>query len=135
MEELDRINIQTTSSEGQSVQTVVNNGPINLTTQVSDVSQIQTVMQENVSHISSIINNPFVEVTSVNGQTGDVITEPVMEDFRTNHYYLANTIVNYNGMLFLAKNTFTSTNVFDADDWYTLDITSSKVLTGQLQKT
>ena len=135
MENLDRIDIQTTSSEGQSVQTVVNNGPINLTTQVSDVSQIQTVMQENVSPISSIINNPFVEVTSVNGQTGDVITEPVMEDFRTNHYYLANTIVNYNGMLYWAKNTFTSTNVFDADDWYTLDIASSKVLTGQLQKT
>ncbi len=135
MENLDRIDIQTTSSEGQSVQTVVNNGPINLTTQVSDVPQIQTVMQENVSPISSIINNPFVEVTSVNGQTGDVITEPVMEDFRTNHYYLANTIVNYNGMLYWAKNTFTSTNVFDADDWYTLDIASSKVLTGQLQKT
>ena len=29
MEELDRINIQTTSSEGQNLQTVVNNGPIN----------------------------------------------------------------------------------------------------------
>ena len=111
MEELDRINIQTTSSEGQTLQTVVNNGPINLTTQVSDVPQIQTVMQENVSPISSIINNPFVEVTSVNGQTGDVITEPVMEDFRTNHYYLANTIVNYNGMLYWAKKAMNTTTV------------------------
>lgn len=135
MDNLDRIDIQTTSSEGQSIQTVVNDGPISLTTQVSDVPQIQTVMQENVSPISSIINNPFVEVTSVNGQTGDVITEPVMEDFKTNHYYLANTIVNYNGMLYWAKNNFTSTSSFDADDWNTLDISSSKVLTGQLQKT
>lgn len=96
--------------------------------------QIVTTITEG-NAISTVVDAPWVSVTSVNGMTGDVITEPVMENFQTNHYYPKNTIVNHNGMLYWAKNTFTSTNVFDADDWYTLDITSSKVLTGQLQKT
>lgn len=96
--------------------------------------QIVTTITEG-NAISTVVDAPWVSVTSVNGMTGDVITEPIMENFQTNHYYPKNTIVNHNGMLYWAKNTFTSTNVFDADDWYTLDITSSKVLTGQLQKT
>lgn len=96
--------------------------------------QIVTTITEG-NAISTVVDAPWVSVTSVNGMSGDVITEPIMENFQTNHYYPKNTIVNHNGMLYWAKNTFTSTNVFDADDWYTLDITSSKVLTGQLQKT
>lgn len=96
--------------------------------------QIVTTITEG-NAISTVVDAPWVSVTSVNGMTGDVITEPIMENFQTNHYYPKNTIVNHNGMLYWAKNTFTSTNIFDADDWYTLDITSSKVLTGQLQKT
>lgn len=96
--------------------------------------QIVTTITEG-NAISTVVDAPWVSVTSVNGMSGDVITEPIMENFQTNHYYPKNTIVNHNGMLYWAKNTFTSTNVFDADDWHTLDITSSKVLTGQLQKT
>lgn len=96
--------------------------------------QIVTTITEG-NAISTVVDAPWVSVTSVNGMSGDVITEPIMENFQTNHYYPKNTIVNHNGMLYWAKNTFTSTNSFDADDWYTLDITSSKVLTGQLQKT
>lgn len=96
--------------------------------------QIVTTITEG-NAISTVVDAPWVSVTSVNGMSGDVITEPIMENFQTNHYYPKNTIVNNNGMIYWAKNTFTSGGSFDADDWYTLDITSSKVLTGQLQKT
>lgn len=123
MEELDRINIQTTSSEGQTLQTVVNNGPINLTTQVSDVPQIQTVLQDNISLIASVINNPFVEVTSVNGMTGDVITEAQILGFVANKFYKANTIISYDGNLYWAKQDFTSTDVFDVNDWNLIEAT------------
>lgn len=123
MEEIDRINIQTTSSEGQTLQTVVNNGPINLTTQVSDVPQIQTVLQDNISPIASVINNPFVEVTSVNGMTGDVITEAQILGFIANKFYKANTIISYNGNLYWAKQDFTSTDVFDVNDWNLIEAT------------
>lgn len=123
MEELDRINIQTTSSEGQTLQTVVNNGPINLTTQVSDVPQIQTVLQDNISPIVSVINNPFVEVTSVNGMTGDVITEAQILGFIANKFYKANTLISYDGNLYWAKQDFTSTNVFDINNWNLIQVT------------
>lgn len=123
MEEIDRINIQTTSSEGQTLQTVVNNGPINLTTQVSDVPQIQTVLQDNISPIASVINNPFVEVTSVNGMTGDVITEAEILDFISNHFYKKNTLISHSGNLYWAKQDFTSGSSFDVNDWNLIEAT------------
>lgn len=123
MEELDRINIQTTSSEGQSVQTVVNNGPINLTTQVSDVPQIQTVIQDNIPPISSVINNPFVEVTSVNGMTGDVITEAEILSFIPYKFYKQNTLISYNGNLYWAKEDFTAGASFVRSDWNLIEAT------------
>ena len=123
MEELDSINIQTTSSEGQSVQSVINNGPINVTTQVSDVPQIQTVMQDNVSTISSVINNPFVEVTSVNGMTGDVITETFIYSFEPYRFYKANTLISYNGNLYWAKQDFDAGATFNSSDWNMIEAT------------
>lgn len=123
MEELDRINIQTTSSEGQNLQTVVNNGPINLTTQVSDVPQIQTVLQDNISPITSVINNPFVEVTSVNGMTGDVITEAEIFSFIPHKFYKQNTLISYDGNLYWAKQDFTTGASFVRSDWNLIEAT------------
>ena len=123
MEELDRINIQTTSSEGQNLQTVVNNGPINLTTQVSDVPQIQTILQDNISPIASVINNPFVEVTSVNGMTGDVITEAEIFSFISHKFYKQNTLISYDGNLYWAKEDFTSGDSFVRSDWNLIEAT------------
>lgn len=123
MEELDRINIQTTSSEGQTLQTVVNNGPINLTTQVSDVPQIQTVLQDNISPITSVINNPFVEVTSVNGMTGDVITEAEIFSFMPHKFYKQNTLISYDGNLYWAKQDFTTGASFVRSDWNLIEAT------------
>ena len=123
MEELDRINIQTTSSEGQNLQTVINNGPINLTTQVSDVPQIQTVLQDNISPITSVINNSFVEVTSVNGMTGDVITEAEILSFVPHKFYKQNTLISYDGNLYWAKEDFTSGDSFIRSDWNLIEAT------------
>lgn len=123
MEELDRINIQTTSSEGQNLQTVVNNGPINLTTQISDVPQIQTILQDNISPITSVINNPFVEVTSVNGMTGDVITEAEIFSFIPHKFYKQNTLISYDGNLYWAKQDFTSGDSFVRSDWNLIEAT------------
>lgn len=117
MEELDRISIQTTSSEGQSLQTVINPTNVNLITQVADVPQIQSILQDNTAILSSVVNAPFVEVTSVNGRTGDVITEPMLEDFAPNTYYRKNTLVSYGGSLYFANDNFTSGSSFDGDDW------------------
>lgn len=128
---------------GSSIETQITDGP-NLVSQmnentnsiqsvVQDVPQIQTVLTDNVSNISSIINAPFVEVTSVNGMTGDVITEPIMQNYQNNHYYPQNTIVNYNGIIYWAKNTFTSGSSFDSTKWYTVSVSAYKNLGGQLQ--
>lgn len=114
---MDTQPIQTKIVENKTLlQTVLNNG-FNVNTFVQDVPQIQTVLRDNVATVSSIINAPFVEVTSVNGMTGDVVTEPIMQTFQPNHYYLKDTLVNYNNVLYWAKATFTSGNTFDASDW------------------
>lgn len=130
---------------GSSIETQIVDGP-NLISQVQenqsvlqtivqDVPQVQTVLVDNVSNISSIINAPFVEVTSVNGMTGDVITEPIMQNYQNNHYYPQNTIVNYNGVIYWAKNTFTSGDSFDSTKWDTVSVSAYKNLGGQLQLT
>ena len=128
---------------GSSIETQIVDGP-NLVSQVQenqnilqtvvqDVPQIQTVLTDNVNNVSSVINAPFVEVTSVNGMTGDVITEPIMQNYQNNHYYPQNTIVNYNGVIYWAKNTFTSGNSFDSTKWNTVSVQAYKNLGGQLQ--
>jgi len=87
---------------------------------VQDVPQVQTILQNGIN-VSSQINAPFVEVTSVNGMTGDVIIEAEILDFEANKYYRKNTLVNYDGRLYWAKENFTSGNTFDSDDWYIVE--------------
>ena len=123
MSEIREYTINTTSQEGQSIQTTVNDNPIQLTTQVQDVPQIQSVIQDNTVTVSSVINNPFVEVTSVNGMTGDVITEAEILDFISNHFYKKNTLISHSGNLYWAKQDFTSTSVFDVNDWNLIEAT------------
>lgn len=117
----ERLNntIETQINDGNTIvsQIVDNNQP--LQTVVQDVPQVQTVLQNGIS-VSSQINAPFVEVTSVNGKTGDVITEPVVGVFEPNHYYLKNTMIGHNSNLYYVKETFTSGSSFDVNDWYTV---------------
>lgn len=118
----ERLNntIETQINDGNTIvsQIVDNNQP--LQTVIQDVPQVQTVLQNGIS-VSSQINAPFVEVTSVNGKTGDVITEPVVGVFESNHYYLKNTMIGHNSNLYYAKETFTSGSLFDVNDWYTVE--------------
>lgn len=108
--------IETQISDGNTLVTQVNENRQLLQTVVQDVPQVQTVLQDGIN-VSSQINAPFIEVTSVNGRTGDVITEPTLEDFNPNTYYRKNTLVSYGGSLYFANDNFTSGSAFDADDW------------------
>lgn len=103
--------------DNYSIQTVIQDNNVNLVSQVVGVPQLQTILEQNDVNITSIVNEPWVEVTSVNGMTGDVIVEPIIQAFQPNHYYLAGTAITYNGMLYYAKNTFTSGATFDVSDW------------------
>lgn len=118
----ERLNntIETQINDGNTIvsQIVDNNQP--LQTVIQDVPQVQTVLQNGIN-VSSQINAPFVEVTSVNGKTGDVITEPVVGEFEPNHYYLKNTMIAYNNNVYYAKEAFTSGSSFNANDWYSVE--------------
>lgn len=117
--------IETQITDGPTLVSQMNNNVQAIQSVVQDVPQIQTVLTDNVVNVSSIINAPFIEVTSVNGMTGDVQVEPIIEDFQSNHYYLKNTMINYNGQIYWAKNTFTSGSSFNASDWNAVSISIS----------
>lgn len=117
--------IETQITDGPTLVSQMNNNVQAIQSVVQDVPQIQTVLTDNVVNVSSIINAPFIEVTSVNGMTGDVVVEPIIEDFQANHYYLKNTMINYNGQIYWAKNTFTSGSSFNASDWNAVSISIS----------
>lgn len=117
--------IETQITDGPTLVSQMNNNVQAIQSVVQDVPQIQTVLTDNVVNVSSIINAPFIEVTSVNGMTGDVVVEPIIEDFQSNHYYLKNTMINYNGQIYWAKNTFTSGSSFNASDWNAVSISIS----------
>lgn len=82
-----------------------------------EVPQVQTIMQPYNLPIVSVINAPFVEVTSVNGMTGDVQVEFQLEGFQPNHFYKQNTAILHNENLAFALQDFTSGNTFNASDW------------------
>lgn len=113
----ERINgtIETQISEGNTLVSQYSDSQM-LQTVIQNVPQVQTVLSEGIN-VSSVINAPFVEVTSVNGMSGDIRVDPIVRDFESNHYYLANTLINYNDVMYFAKQNFTSGNSFDSSDW------------------
>ena len=82
-----------------------------------DYPQIVTTIMEGLAPISSVVDAPWVTVTSINGMTGDVVVEPIIKPFESNHYYLKDSIITYNGSICIAKQTFTSGESFNSDDW------------------
>ncbi len=118
----ERLNntIETQINDGNTIVSQITDNNQALQTVIQDVPQVQTVLQNGIS-VSSQINAPFVEVTSVNGKTGDVITEPVVGVFEPNHYYFKNTMIGHNNNLYYAKETFTSGSSFDVNDWYKVE--------------
>ena len=105
----------------------MSNEPTPITTVVSDVPQLQTVMQDGLAPISTVVNAPWVNVTSVNGMTGDVVIELVLDDFQPNHYYAQNTAIIHNGSLYYAKTNFTSGAIFNINDWNYPQFTQEQV--------
>lgn len=119
---VERLNntIETQVSEGNTLVTQVNENKQVIQTTIQNVPQIQTVLQNGIN-VSSQINAPFVEVTSVNGMTGDVITETEILDFEANKYYRKNTLINHEGKIYWAKENFTSGSTFDSNDWFIVE--------------
>ena len=82
-----------------------------------DYPQIVTTITPGLAPISSIVDAPWVSVTSLNGMTGDVIVEPIIKPFQSNHYYLKDSVITYGGSICFAKQTFTSGESFNPNDW------------------
>lgn len=82
-----------------------------------DYPQIVTTITPGLAPISSIVDAPWVSVTSLNGMTGDVIVEPIIKPFQSNHYYLKDSVITYGGAICFAKQTFTSGESFNPNDW------------------
>ena len=91
-----------------------------------DYPQIVTTITEGLAPISSIVDAPWVSVTSLNGMTGDVIVEPIIKPFQSNHYYLKDSVITHDGTICFAKQTFTSGESFNPSDWNMPDFTQEQ---------
>lgn len=91
-----------------------------------DYPQIVTTITEGLAPISSIVDAPWVSVTSLNGMTGDVIVEPIIKPFQSNHYYLKDGVITHDGAICFAKQTFTSGESFNPSDWDMPDFTQEQ---------
>lgn len=100
------INLTTQTTDGPSIATYIQNPPV-----------VQTVIEKRDSLLVSVVNTPFIAVTSVNGMTGDVEVEPIINTFQPNHYYLKDTVISLDSKFYWAKNNFTSGETFNEDDW------------------
>ena len=83
--------------------------------------QIVTQISNTEQMLTTVIDAPWVSVTSINGMTGDVITEANILDFTPNRYYRKNTLIYYNNNLYWAKQNFTSSSTFNPSDWQIME--------------
>lgn len=120
------VNVVTQAGGDQQIQTTVADEAINVVSQVADVPQIQTTVSGDGVSVASVVNAPFIEVTSVNGMTGDVNIEAKAETFKARTMYEEGTLIVRDGKLFVAKKTFTSGNEYDADDWTEVRATTTR---------
>lgn len=122
----DGVNVITQQSDAQQIQTTVANENINVITQVADVPQIQTTVSDAGVAVSSVVNAPFIEVTSVNGMTGDVNIQAKAEVFKARSMYEEGALIVRDGKLYVAKKQFTTGNEFNADDWTEVRATTTR---------
>ena len=115
------INLTTNAGGDTAIETTQTNGDIQINSIIenadSQVPQIQSVVKDNDVILSSIVNAPFVEVTSVNGLTGDVTVKMTADEFQTNTVYGKGAIIIHNGNLYYANEEFTSGDTFDENNW------------------
>ena len=84
---------------------------------IEDTPQIKTIMSDGNYPVTTVVDAPWVSVTSLNGMTGDVIVEPIVKGFSPNTQYAKDTLISVDGVLYTAKANFTSGSTFDPDDW------------------
>lgn len=98
--------INTVVENNSSIETIVdtNNNPI------------ETQVVETESNIVSIVNQPNIQVTSVNGKTGDVEVDSEVQEFKAGKYYKQGSLITHNGSAYIAKKNMTPTS-FIASDW------------------
>lgn len=112
------IDISSYTQDVPQLQTQINDTDRNIQTIMEDnTHRIQSIMQGVVPNITTLVNAPWVTVTSINGMTGDVIVEYILQGFQTNHWYKKDTIILWNGRLYFAKKDFNSGDEFNEDDW------------------
>lgn len=92
------------------------NQPIPVNTIITEVPQLQTVMQDGLSPITTVVNAPWVSVTSVNGKTGDVNIVAQVADYQPGASYQRGDIVIYESSLYWAASDFVA-GPFNPDQW------------------
>lgn len=102
------------------------NQPLPITTIINEMPQIQTVIQEGASSVTSIVNEPWITVTSVNGMTGDIVLDNGVLDYKPYTTYAKGTMVTYNNTVYYAKDNFTSGSSFNASQWQTVSSGAQK---------
>lgn len=124
---IDDIDIETIQTKNeQNVQSVYSPTEINIVTATQTAPQIQTIIQPYANPIVTIVDAPWVSVTSVNGKTGDVVIEVQLTDFKPNHFYAKGTAIVHDSKLYYAKQDFTSGSTFNSSDWDTPQITQQQ---------
>lgn len=107
--------IITEVTETPVVQTVVEETPAIQTVMDSNMA-IETVVQQTESPIVSIINQPTVQVTSVNGKTGDVEVDSEIREYQEGKYYKQGSLITKGGKAYISRQDFTA-GPFSLTQW------------------
>lgn len=99
------------------INTVVDGNTVELVTTQRLVPTVETTVKENAPTITTIVENYWDGIWSVNGQTGDVVLTFTLETFMPYTPYAINAAVIYNGSIWIARRTFVSGATFDEADW------------------
>lgn len=99
------------------VNTVINGNTVEVVSTQRLVPTVETTIKTDAPTISTIVQNYWDGIWSINGQTGDVTLTFTLETFQPNTTYAQNSAVIYNGSIWIANRTFTAGDTFDEDDW------------------
>lgn len=92
------------------------NQPIPINTTITETPQLQTVVQDGVTPVTTLVNAPWVSVTSVNGKTGDVAITAEVSEYQSGIAYKKGDIVLRNNELYYSLTDFVA-GPFNASQW------------------
>lgn len=99
------------------INTVVDGSTVEIITTQRLVPTVQTTISVNAPTISTIVQNYWDGIWSINGQTGDVTLSFKLGAFEPNTPYEKDAAIVYNGAIWLAKEDFVSGDTFNDNDW------------------